>query len=77
MKEKRVEALSDDMLDLVSGGAGQTSNAVDERKQKLLDMMDRYEAAQGGSGKPQDNAGSAYQDAIQNAMKQQLKNSQS
>ena len=60
--------LSDDMLDLVAGGA----DLVDERKQSLLDMMDKadqYKAAQ-------ENTRSAGQDALQNAMKQGLINSQ-
>ena len=60
--------LSDDMLNLVSGGA----DVVDERKQSLLDMMDKadqYKAAQ-------ENTRSAGQDALQNAMKQGLINSQ-
>lgn len=63
--------LSDDMLDLVSGGA----DVVDERKQSLLDMidkMDQYKADQDRK-KKQEGAG---QDALQNAMLQGLKNSQ-
>lgn len=69
--------LSDDMLGLVSGGAGQTTGSVDERKQRLLDMIEQYEAAQGGKGKSKADSGSAYQDAFQNAMKQHLIDSQS
>ena len=78
MKESRERApqgaveLSDDMLDLVSGGADQ----VDERKQRLLDMMARYETAQGGGGNSQADSGSAGQEAVQNAMLQGLMNSQ-
>lgn len=71
MEEKRVEALSDDMLDLVAGGA----DTVDERKQSLLDMIARYEAAQDGGGKSKEGTGGAYQEAVQNAMKQGLMNS--
>lgn len=62
--------LSDDMLGLVAGGA----DAVDERKQRLLDMIARYEASQDGSGKSKEGTGGAYQDAFQNAMKQGLMN---
>lgn len=65
--------LSDDMLDLVSGGAGQT---VDEVRQRLIDMAERYEAARDGGGKSKEDSGSAYQDAFENAMKQGLLNSQ-
>lgn len=65
--------LSDDMLDLVSGGAGQT---VDEAKQSLLDMIDKaeqYKADQDRKKKEE----SAAQNALQNAMLQGLLNSQS
>lgn len=75
MEEKRVEALSDDMLDLVAGGA----DPVDERKQRLLDMIDlaeQYKAAQDSDRKNKENPGSAGQHAVQNAMLQGLKNSQ-
>ena len=63
--------LSDDMLDLVSGGA----DVVDERKQSLLDMIDKaeqYKADQDRKKKEE----SAAQNAVQNAMLQGLKNSQ-
>lgn len=63
--------LSDDMLDLVSGGA----DVVDERKQSLLDMIDKvdqYKADQERKAKQQ----GAGQTALQNAMLQGLKNSQ-
>lgn len=75
MEEKRVEALSDDMLDLVTGGA----DSVDERKQRLLDMIElaeQYKAAQDSDRKNKENPGSAGQHAVQNAMLQGLKNSQ-
>ena len=63
--------LSDDILDLVSGGA----DVVDERKQSLLDMIDKaeqYKADQDRKKKEE----SAAQNAVQNAMLQGLKNSQ-
>lgn len=63
--------LSDDMLNLVSGGA----DVVDERKQSLLDMIDKaeqYKADQDRKKKEE----SAAQNAVQNAMLQGLKNSQ-
>ena len=64
--------LSDDILDLVSGGA----DVVDERKQSLLDMIDKaeqYKADQDRKKKEE----SAGQNALQNAMLQGLLNSQS
>ena len=63
--------LSDDMLNLVSGGA----DVVDERKQSLLDMIDKaeqYKADQDRKKKEE----SAAQNAVRNAMLQGLKNSQ-
>lgn len=76
MSNIHVLELSDDMLDLVAGGAGQT---VDEARQSLMrleELAEQYKAAQDSDRKNKENPGSAGQHAVQNAMLQGLKNSQ-
>lgn len=76
MSNIRVLELSDDMLDQVAGGAGQT---VDEARQSLLRLealAEQYKAAQDSDRKDKADSGSTGQDAVQNAMLQGLLNSQ-